>query len=85
MTRVSIRGIPKWNEKLVREKTISNHRGKVALVLVTGAQWNWCDFCNNSRQSKQLHGDTYLEERSGYLGIVGSRSQRDWERRRGGL
>lgn len=50
-------------------------RGEASFVLVTGASGgkrsflaHRCDFCS-SRQSRQLSGDTYLEERSGYVGV----------------
>lgn len=36
MTRISIQDVPKWNERLVREKNVPNPRGKVTLVLEIG-------------------------------------------------
>lgn len=72
------------------ERKMFQTRGKASFVLVTGAGGgkrsfpaHRCDFCR-SRQSRQLRGDTYLEERSGYVGVVGSRSQRDSEEERWG-
>lgn len=75
MTRISFLGNPKQNGKLVK---IFQVRGRVSLVLVTGAHWgessflaHHCGFCSTSRQSRQTRV-TYPVERD----------ERAWERGR---
>lgn len=82
LKRIYIRASPCGMGNLSERKMFQT-RGKASFVRVTRASGgkrsflaHRCDFCC-SRQSWQLHGDTYLEERSGYVGVVGSRSQRD--------
>jgi hypothetical protein len=67
--RISIQGVPKQNERTVREKCIKSQRRGI-LFYKTGAQWDkrsilahQSDFCSNSRQSRQLWGDIYPVEK----------------------
>lgn len=67
VTRISIRGLTKWNEDLSR-RNVPNCRGG-APFHVTGAQLgersilaHRCGFCANNRQSRQLRHNTYPGE-----------------------
>ena len=64
VARFSIQGVPKQNERTVREKCIKSQRRGIPFYK-TGAQWDkrsilahQSDFCSNSRQSRQLRCDT---------------------------
>lgn len=74
LTRISIRGLTKWNEDLSR-RNVPNRRGGVPFH-VTGAQLgersllaHKCGFFANNRQRRQLWHNTYPgEEKAGDLG-----------------